>query len=106
MHELTEAQKRQPMKEFTGDLSGRIYYPVRRGLRWKVWFSYQDGSSDPASGASEWQASSVRYWRHINALRVANDMWHAFNAGGWCESGRMSCDLLGRAALTDGGRSE
>ncbi len=92
----TEAQKRQPMKEFVGDLSGRIYFEVRSGWRWEVWFSYQDGSADP-NGATRWKATTVRYWRWINAARGANSLWHAFNAGVWCESGRMACDLIGRA---------
>ncbi len=94
---LTEAQERQPMKEFVGPLSGRMYFERRNGFRWEVWFTYRDGTSDP-NGASEWRATSVRYWRWISAARAASDLWASFNAGVWCESGRMSCDLLGKAA--------
>lgn len=100
MSEITEAQRRQPMKEFCGYMSGRIYFEVRNGLFWEVWFSYQDGSSDP-NGSYKWKAMSVRYLRRINAMRAANSMWIAFNAGVWCESGRMSCDLIGSQVLFD-----
>lgn len=105
MSAKTEAQRRQPMKEFCGDLSGRAYFEVRSGLRWEVWFSYQDGSPDP-SGASRWKATSVRYWTRLNAMRAAISLWEAFNAGVWCESGRMSCDLIGRAALSQANPSQ
>lgn len=76
------------MASFSGYLSGRVYFPVRSGLRWEIWFSYQDQSPDPHSGATRWKASAVRYWTKINALRAANDLWHSFNDGVWCESGR------------------
>lgn len=79
-----------------GYLSGRIYYAKRVGWRWQVWFAYQDGSADPSSGAAEWLASDVKYWRWITATRVANDMWCAFNAGVWCESGRCAALNGGR----------
>lgn len=87
MSRLTPAQKCQP---FRGYLSGSIYYAKRVGWRWQVWFAYRDGSADPDSGAAEWQACSVRYWRRTSAERAANSMWHAFNAGVWCESGRAA----------------
>lgn len=98
MAKLTEAQKRQPMKECRGHLSGRIYFEVRVGLQWEVWFSYRDRSPD-ANGVARWKASSARYWRRINAVRAAADMWQAFYDGVRCESDRVSCDLIGRRAL-------
>ena len=94
-YSATEAMKRQPMKEFVGPLSGRVYFEVRKGLRWEVWFSYQDGAADP-NGSTQWKATTVRYWRWISAARAANDLWASFNAGVWCESERMACDLVGR----------
>jgi hypothetical protein len=62
---------------------GRCYYEKRVRWHWEVWFCRSDSSADPASGATEWRATSVRFWRWINAARTANDMWHAFNDGVW-----------------------
>lgn len=76
--------------KLTGHLSGRIYYEKRVGWHWEVWFAYQDESVDPHSRANEWKASSVKYWRWINAARSANAMWKAFNDGIWCEGGRAA----------------
>jgi hypothetical protein len=78
------------VSRLTGYLSGRIYYEKRAGWRWEVWYAYQDGQADPHSGATEWKASSVKYWRWINAARAANSMWTAFNDGVWCEGGRSA----------------
>jgi len=86
------------MKRFSGYLSGNNYYPKRIGWRWQVWFAYQDGAADPSSGATEWQACSVRYWRRINAERAANSMSVAFNAGVWCEGGRATLKALSQSA--------
>lgn len=62
---------------------GRCYYEKRVGWHWEVWFCRSDSSADPASGATEWKASAVKYWRWINAARAANDAWCAFNDGIW-----------------------
>jgi len=62
---------------------GRCYYEKRVGWHWEVWFCRSDSSADPASGATEWKASAVKYWRWINAARAANDAWCAFNDGVW-----------------------
>lgn len=62
---------------------GRCYYEKRVGGRWEVWFCHSDSSPDPASGATEWKASSNRFWRWITAARIANEMWCAFNDGVW-----------------------
>lgn len=78
------------MKPFTGYLSGRIYYAKHIGLRWQVWYAYQDGEADPSSGATEWLACPSKFWRWINAERVAQETWRAFNGGVWCESGRAA----------------
>jgi hypothetical protein len=48
-----------------------------------VWFCHSNNSPDPHSGATEWKASAVKYWRWINAARAANDAWSAFNDGVW-----------------------
>lgn len=72
-----------------GYLTGRVYFVRRVRRRWEVWFSHQDGSSD-RNGSFRWKASSVRYWRRINAERAANDLWAAFNDGVWCEGGRAA----------------
>lgn len=63
------------------------YYAKREGfLRWGVWYSYADDISDPYSGASEWRAVwGVRFWRWINAARIAQDLQVAHNAGIYAE---------------------
>jgi hypothetical protein len=71
-----------------GYLSGNCYFVKRVGWRWEVWFRFQDGSTDHNSGASEWFACTVKYWRRIDALRAANSLSRAFNSGVWCEGGR------------------
>ena len=63
------------------NLSGMIYFSRRVGWRWQVWCAHQDGGPDPANGATQWQASSVLFWRKLNADRVAIDMWSTFNSG-------------------------
>lgn len=63
--------------------TGRCYYEKRVGWHWEVWFCHSDSSPDPNSGATEWKASAVKYWRWINAARAANDAWCAFNDGVW-----------------------
>lgn len=78
------------MKPLSGYLSGRIYFAKRVGLRWQAWYAYQDGAADPHSGATEWLACPVKFWRWINAERAAQEMWRAFNDGVWCESGRRA----------------
>lgn len=78
------------MKEFIGPLSGRVYFVARKGLRWEVRFSYRDGSADPGSGATSWAASSVLYWRNINAERAATDLMIAFIMGECLEVSRRT----------------
>lgn len=68
---------------------GRCYYEKRVGWHWEVWFCHSDNSPDPHSGATEWKASAVKYWRWINAARAANDAWSAFNDGVWIANCRQ-----------------
>jgi hypothetical protein len=73
---------------------GRCYYAKRVGWRWQVWFCRSDESADPASGATEWMATSTRFWRWITAARIANEMWSAFNDGVWiadCRHADAAC---------------
>lgn len=68
---------------------GRIYYAKRIGWRWEVWWAYQDGSAEPASGATEWRALwGVKFWRRLNAERTASDFWMAFLDGAHLEINR------------------
>jgi hypothetical protein len=59
----------------------RHYFEKRVGLRWEVWYSRADGSADPANGATEWQASSIRYWRWISAARTSLALLRAHSDG-------------------------
>lgn len=59
----------------------RRYFLKRVLWHWEVWYAYQDGRVDPASGASEWFASTGRFLRRINAERVRADLWRHYNDG-------------------------
>ena len=75
--------------KLTGALSGRAFFEKRVGLRWQVWFEHRDGTVEP-NGASQWLACPVLYWRRLSAMRAANSMWAAYNAGVWCAEGRAA----------------
>ncbi|NUU41400.1 hypothetical protein [Tardiphaga robiniae] len=62
---------------------GRYYFAKRVGWHWEVWHRRIDESADPASGATEWRTSYVKFWRWINAERVASACWSSFNDGYW-----------------------
>lgn len=79
---------------------GRCYYEKRVGLHWEVWYCRDDSSVDLASGAREWRASSVKYWRWINAARTASEMWGAFNDGVWIANCRTADANNAEASLT------
>lgn len=62
--------------------SARTYFPKRAGLfRWQVWFTYYPLQIDEANGAYQWQASAVKHWRRLNALREADALTMAYNDG-------------------------
>jgi len=75
---VSEGQQTAPAAEF---IPGRCYYEKRVGWRWEIWFCHSDESPDPANGATEWRASSARFWRWISAARLASEMWGSFNDG-------------------------
>lgn len=57
------------------------FFAKRVGLRWEVWSEYEGGTAD-FGGVRERRALwGVRFWRSLNALRVAADMQAAFNEG-------------------------
>jgi hypothetical protein len=75
----------RPADSWGGAPNRFAYFVQRVGLRWQVWCEYEDGHSDP-NGADRWRAVyGVTFWRCITALRIAADMTHAHQQGGWME---------------------
>jgi hypothetical protein len=68
-------------------MSDREYFAKRVGWhRWEVWFR---GEPDPYNGATEWRAVwGVKFWRRLNALRVAQDLQCAYRDGLWVSGAR------------------
>nr|WP_278422961.1 hypothetical protein [Brucella anthropi]DAM62862.1 MAG TPA: hypothetical protein [Caudoviricetes sp.] len=60
---------------------GWLYFPKRAGRRWEVWYRRLDGEHDPHNGATEWKASSLRFWRKLNAERLADDITRHYHNG-------------------------
>lgn len=60
---------------------GWVYFPKRAGWKWEVWYRRQDGEHDPHNGATEWKASSLRFWRELNATRLADDITRHYHNG-------------------------
>lgn len=60
---------------------GWVYFPKRAGWRWEVWYRRHDGAHDPHNGATEWKASSLRFWRELNAVRLADDITRHYHNG-------------------------
>lgn len=55
--------------------------------RWEVWWNYEDGHADEHSGAHQWRAAwGFRFWRWLNAARLAQDLQLAHDEGWFIRS--------------------
>ncbi len=61
--------------------SGHIYFVKPIGWGYEVWFRYTDGQPDPYSHATEWFASTIKFWRREPAERLVLDLSRNFNNG-------------------------
>jgi len=78
---------------------GWQFYSKRRGWKWEVWYCRKDRAADPHNGATEWKASSLRFWRIINAERLAHDLTRHYYNG--LEVGRLRYSSTARINLKD-----